>query len=458
MAAARRPSVNWRSRALTATFGLAILALLLAVGVLLANTHGAADVAGNARALHWTNATKGAAGIARASVAQAVFFSFDDVFDARARADAVSEAANNMRAVAHAVGSNHSDPSIDEALSEFLATSDETLELAEAGRSSLAEASRLNDVEPAYATLDGLLEDKQTDLAIAISNSERAAGQISRVTFVLTAFLIPAVTMLVFWFVLRRRVRNRESEMYARLEAERDLNRAKDELIAGLSHELRTPLTTIFGFSEILLEDPSITGEARESLNLINASSADLSRMVNDLLTAARLDAEALTTNREQFDLAVAVSAVAEPYLRSGEKLTLEVPSLDVYSDPLHVRQIVHNLVSNSLRHGGEQIAISASRKKNKIVLIVADNGSGIPDEMTGDLFKRFAHKGHEAVVAGSVGLGLAISHELARELGGGLRYSRVEGWTTFTLTLPAMLTKDDLQLPAEAADRSVPA
>lgn len=180
--------------------------------------------------------------------------------------------------------------------------------------------------------------------------------------------------------------------------------------------------------------------------------------MVNDLLTAARLDAEALTTNLEEFDLSHEVRAVAEPYLRSGEKLTVDVPSLHVYSDPLHVRQIIHNLVSNALRHGGDEIAISAGKKKNKIVLVVADNGPGIPDEMADSPFERFAHKGSQAVVAGSVGLGLAISHELARKLGGRLNYSRLDGWTTFKLTLPAMLKRADIELAIkQAAEVPVP-
>jgi signal transduction histidine kinase len=66
------------------------------------------------------------------------------------------------------------------------------------------------------------------------------------------AFLIPAIAVVVFWLLLRRRLREREAEMQAYVDAERELNRAKDDFLASLSHELRTPLTTIVGFSEIL--------------------------------------------------------------------------------------------------------------------------------------------------------------------------------------------------------------
>ena len=165
--------------------------------------------------------------------------------------------------------------------------------------------------------------------------------------------------MVVFWLLLRRRLREREAEMQAYIDAERELNRAKDDFLASLSHELRTPLTTIVGFSEILNEDPTVRGPAREHVHLISASSADLSRMVNDLLTAARLDADALSIQPEPVDLAEQVEAATAPYVRAGEDLQIRVPSIEVYADPLHARQVVHNLVSNALRHGGEHIQIT---------------------------------------------------------------------------------------------------
>lgn len=432
-------------RALVGTSVFGALIVLIGFGLLLSNTYGASQVAENARLLHWTNATKGTAAIARAAVSQAVFFSFEELSGAGSKRAAIDEAMADLAAVRDRMGDGRSTQEIDDALASYLEAAEETISMAGSGEPSTADSFREAAVEPAYAELANLLEERQGALTELIEDSDEISGQISRITFVAIAFMIPATTMLVFWLVLRRRMRLREAEMAAEVESERELNRAKDELIAGLSHELRTPLTTIFGFSEILYEDESIQGEPHELLGLINASSSDLNRMVNDLLTAARLNAEALTTRLGGVDLAEEVGAVTEPYLRSGESLSIQVPAFHVYSDALHVRQIVHNLVSNALRHGGEEIAISATRTRGKVKLVVADNGPGVPDSMRDQLFKRFANRGRNAVVAGSVGLGLAISHELANNIGGSLRYNRVDGWTTFTLTLPVLLTKEDI-------------
>jgi signal transduction histidine kinase len=251
--------------------------------------------------------------------------------------------------------------------------------------------------------------------------------------------------MIVFWLLLRRRVRKREQLMQARLETEQALGRAKDEFIAGLSHELRTPLTTIVGFSELLVANNNLDEEAKEQLGIIHSSSSDLARMVGDLLVAARLEAGALSVRPEVVDLAEEVSASITSSMLAGEDLKVEVPPISVYADPLHLRQIIRNLVSNALRHGGDRILITATRKAGSVALLVADDGAGVPPELEPRLFRRFLHEGREALLAGSVGLGLAISHELAQRMNGALLYRRTGKWTSFTLEIPA-------EPPAKAA------
>lgn len=427
---------SWRNRIAVAVLLSLVLSVLAGVGILLANTYGASVVAANARDLHWTNATAGSVAITRASIAQAVFFSFDTAGDLASADDAVSEARLNISATRDALNRPEATPELVDAAEVFLVTGEQTVNLAAIGESSQAEALRTSKLESEFQNLSELLQQRQAVLVGLISESETSYGRVSQLTFVVIAFLIPAITIVVFWFVLRQKMRIRESKMRTMVDKERELNRAKDELIAGLSHELRTPITSILGFSEILLEDPGLQNEAHELIGLINASSSDLSRMVNDLLMAARIDAGALTIDLAQVDIGDEVRAVVTVYRRSGENIEVAVPPLKAYADPLRVRQAIHNLVSNALRHGGSQVVISARDTDRGPVLVVADNGPGLPSDMEGKVFERFAHKGRQAVVAGSVGLGLAICKELAVQMGGDLEYRRIDEWTTFNLRL----------------------
>lgn len=427
----------------------------LGAGLVFTSSFGISQVAGNARSLHWTNATIGSAGIARASVAQAVFFSFDErlgVSSAEARDTAIAEALANLEDVNDLITSR--DAPIGSAVvakaGEFVQAGGQVLEQAAIGQPDRAETIRIGEFEPSFAELSDSLDQRQTDLAAAIAASEQVNGRISRLTQLAITLLIPGVAMFVFWFILRRRVQRQEIELEARLDAEREVNRAKDDFIAGLSHELRTPLTTIVGFSDLLLDGDVDPLESREMLSIINAGSSDLSRMVEDLLVAARIDAGALSYSPQRISLPEQVDNVVAPYVRAGDSITVRVPPMEIYADPLHLRQILHNLVSNARRHGGDRILISGDNDGSKALLVVADDGPGLPAHVEENLFERFVNRGRDAVITGSVGLGLAISRELARGLGGSIQYKRIDGWTTFTLRLRALSTRAETNEPEE--------
>lgn len=418
--------------------------LVLAVAFLFTNSFGISQVASHARDLHWTNATMGSAGIARAAVAQAVFFSFDErlgVSSPEARDAAIDEAEANLSDVEVLLRSPDAagTPATRDAISALIGSGGNILQLATAGRPDEAEAIRIGEFEPAFQRLSSDLDQLQEGLSTSIAESEQVQGRLARLTQLAVTLLIPGVAMLVFWLILRRRVQKREIEMDAKLEAERELSLAKDEFIAGLSHELRTPLTTIVGFSELLLEGDLDPSESEEMLTIINAGSSDLSRMVEDLLVAARIDAGALSYSPRRIDLAAEAKQVVAPYVRAGDSIEVKLPSMEVYADPLHVRQILHNLVSNARKHGGDQILITGMVQASRAMLVVADDGPGLPAHVEENLFQRFVNKGREALTVGSVGLGLAISKELAMGLGGSIHYKRVEGWTTFTVRLRAL-------------------
>lgn len=422
---------------------LALAIALLGVGIVFSNSFGAKQVASNARALHWTNATLGSTGIARAAVAQSVFFAFDERLGVTAddsKQAAIAEARVSLGPVVALLTSPDLPPDSDLAgqVGEFLELSTSVVDEAETGSPNAAEGLRLDELEPLYLDLRDALRSEQTRLAGLITETETSAGRLARLTQLAITFLIPGLTLAAFWWILRRRMREREDELQIRLTAERRLTSAKDDFIAGLSHELRTPLTTIHGFSELLMER-DLDPESKEMAAIINDGSADLSRMVSDLLVAARIDAEALSWSPESLDLDKEVMTALAPYTKSGRRIEVSaLPDLRVFADAVHFRQIVRNLVSNAQRHGGERVVISACTiGDDNVALAVADDGQGVPAETEDLLFQRFVHRGKQAMVAGSVGLGLAVSRELANRMGGTISYSRDDGWTTFTLVLP---------------------
>ncbi|MEX2653120.1 MAG: HAMP domain-containing sensor histidine kinase [Acidimicrobiia bacterium] len=423
---------------------------LVVVGACLAlmMAHGAAsrEVAAHARVLQWTTSALGSAAVSRAGNAQAVVFAVDHdlgVAGAAALAKAVAEAQNTLDEVRNAAQSRPIDSPvsgarIDTGMDEFIVAASKVLALIESGDVAAAVDLSQGDFEASYRELADALVAGQTELLDLIDETEGAVGRTASVAQVLVTLLIPASALVAYFLLARRQIGQRKIEMEAELQAARALSEAKDQFIAGLSHELRTPLTSIYGFSEILLEsgfiDPS---QSMELIGLINHESADLSRMVEDLLTAARLEAGALSIEISDLVLADEVEAVLEPFRRVGMSVHAACPPISVRADPLRLRQVIRNLVSNADRYGGPDIRVEAREMGRVVVLTVIDNGDGVAPEIEDRLFQRYLHEGREALLAGSVGLGLAIARSLVEAMGGSVRYFRVDDHSVFSITLP---------------------
>jgi signal transduction histidine kinase len=436
-----------------------VAAALLVVAVLFSNSSTASRVAANARSLHAANAAAGNAAIARLAQAQAVVFVSDHALGV-----ASAEAADLAVAEARAALDNFIDaaaslpnlqPSLTTAADTFGAAAEKVLTLLASSQVVSAEEVREQQMEPAYSELEAGLGAWQEAMVVSISSTEDVAGRTAWVTQLAVTLAIPGAAMGFYWWWVRRRMRERERDMESRLEAERALNRAKDEFVAGLSHELRTPLTSIYGFSEVLVETGKIDAStSMDLLGLINHEAAELSRMVEDLLTAARLDAGALTVQLEEVDLATEVEAVVAPFRRTGLELTVECPQAVVTADPLRLRQIIRNLVSNAQRHGGPNVALVAACHGDYITISVFDDGPGVSSDIEERLFHRFVNSGRRALLAGSVGLGLAVAQELAAGMGTTIEYGRRNGLTFFSVDLPRV----ELPTVMEAELEPVPA
>lgn len=216
----------------------------------------------------------------------------------------------------------------------------------------------------------------------------------------------------------------------------------KDRFLASVSHELRTPLAAVLGLSEELAVnwEQFEKEEAKELIGLVADQSADLSLIVEDLLVAANLETGKVTITPEIIDL----KAVADNALRDCARAHDAIDGLQIggkvasaFADPVRVRQIVRNLVTNAVRYGGDELSIEVGSGPRAFVRVV-DNGDGIPLEQRESVFVPYFQASGSTKVLGSLGLGLAISRELARRMNGELTYAYRDGMSVFQLELPA--------------------
>ncbi len=328
-------------------------------------------------------------------------------------------------------------PAVADASAWFVESANAILAAVEERDHATATAAAAGALEERYRSTVGSIVAERDERVAALASSSDVMGRVGDIARFLVAFLVPTSVILVYHELSKRR--SRQAELEVRLESEQEIGKARDEFVANASHELRTPLTSIIGLAHILEEDEVVTSSptASEMINLIIGEAHDLNRMVDDLLTTARLDAGALRFQPENLSVLDEVRETIEPLRRAGAHVSIDCHPALVFADRLRMRQVVRNLLSNAAKYGGPAIAIVGRIADGWYELRVADDGDGIPKALEERLFERFLHEGTMPLVLGSVGLGLSIVRALAEGMGGSVRYQRVEGWTHFVVRLP---------------------
>lgn len=264
------------------------------------------------------------------------------------------------------------------------------------------------------------------------------AGSASSVRRIVAMVVTAAAGILIYHLVTRSFRSKQRADKDAALARARERSRAKDELIASISHELRTPLTSIYGFSEHLLDSGfSDPAEVRETVGFINEDSLELSRMVDDLLTAARLDSHRLLIEHGPVDVLEEAQAVVAPLRRFHPMLELRGTREIVMGDAMRIRQIIRNLVSNALVHGGPNILVVVTARNGMMSCRVTDDGIGPDPHITRRLMADITTPGSRSLLTENEGLGLAIAASLTRRMGGSLDYAPDGDRTTFAMTMP---------------------
>jgi signal transduction histidine kinase len=219
------------------------------------------------------------------------------------------------------------------------------------------------------------------------------------------------------------------------------LVKSRDELVATVSHELRTPLTTVVGLSHELRDafNTFASEEVVDLVGLIAQQSSEVATIVEDLLVAARTRGGSLGVSAAPVDLAYEVEATLKAIGLNPEKMLTRPQYLPaVNGDSGRIRQILRNLITNAQRYGGSDMRVVVRAGDTVAAVEVRDSGPPLSTDESEEIFSRYYRTRQTPGVTASVGLGLTVSQELARLMGGDITYHH-DGEAVFTVRLPVV-------------------
>jgi PAS domain S-box-containing protein len=249
-----------------------------------------------------------------------------------------------------------------------------------------------------------------------------------------------------------RELRRANAELKKAKEAADEATRAKSDFLANMSHEIRTPMNGVIAATELVLSE-KLSSSARHYLKIIHTSAYSLLEIINDILDFSKIEAGKLELENRPFRLNEVVDRVVDMFINKAvEKhiellvdIDIDIP-YDLIGDPLRVKQVLMNLVSNAVKftpQGGVILIgvtfIEASDRKVVFQFAVKDTGVGIAAEYLPHLFDAFTQADVSTTREyGGTGLGLCISKQLVSMMGGDIWVnSELEKGSEFSFTIP---------------------
>lgn len=234
---------------------------------------------------------------------------------------------------------------------------------------------------------------------------------------------------------------------YEKLAAE-EANRLKSRFLSHITHELRTPLTVIMGFNRLLGADPSLSEPSKKYVKTIDQNSEHLLRLINNLLDQARIEAGRMEIDTRPTEIRGMIGGVIETLEIQAAAKKVELKAIyDTHLPPglmidgFRLRQILINLTGNALKFATQgHVHLKVSWENGWLAIAVEDTGPGIAQQALDKVFEAF-QQADTSVAAGQggTGLGLTISRNLARLMGGTISVESIPGQgSTFLVHLPA--------------------
>lgn len=251
--------------------------------------------------------------------------------------------------------------------------------------------------------------------------------------------------------MLEKRIQDRTDQLEEAMRNAQAANQAKSEFLANLSHELRTPMNGVVGMLDMAL-DRELSPELSEQLHTAQDCAYTLLSLLNDILDLSKIEAGKMTLEKIPLDVRALVADCIKAHQpkAAANSVSLEAgttPDLprQILGDPLRIRQILGNLVSNAVKfteHGTVVVRTGGKFTAPGRFLLeiqVQDSGTGIPADKLLHIFNKFTQAdGSVSRKFGGTGLGLAITRSLAELHGGEVHVeSEVGRGSTFTVTLP---------------------